>query len=94
MFWRELTAEYAFDAAGLRVLQLVAEALDRAEEARRIVARDGPVVDGRFGMKAHPLLAVERDARIAVARLLRELGLEQDQARSPLELRPRRKDHR
>ena len=94
LLWRRLSAEYAFDAAGEAVLRLLCEALDRCEQARQVVAEDGPMIDGRFGPRQHPMLSVERDARIAVARLIRELGLEQEQARDPLALRPRRRDQR
>jgi phage terminase small subunit len=53
------------------------EALDRGEEARNAVKSDGTYLRDRFGqLKPHPALAVERDARVAVARLARELNLE------------------
>ena len=74
--WSRVTAEYqADDAHTLELLRLAAEALDRAAEARDAVAKDGAYVEGRFGPKAHPALAVERDSSLRAARLLRELGL-------------------
>ncbi len=93
--WGQLVAEYRFDTAGLELLRLLCETLDRVEEARLLVEKDGAVVEGRFGKKAHPATIVERDARTAATRLFRELGLEQERPpASPPQLRARRGDHR
>lgn len=76
--WVEaVAAEFDLDAHHHRLLILAAQAFDRAEEARVILARDGLTYLDRFGApKARPEVAVERDARIAFARLLRELDLD------------------
>ena len=61
----------------MRLLTLAAEALDRCAQAREAVDKDGLTVrtaDG--GLKTHPCIAIERDARLAFARLLRELDLD------------------
>lgn len=45
----------------------------------RFLATDGLVVrDDRHNLRPHPLLMVEKDCRIAFARLVRELGLDVD----------------
>jgi phage terminase small subunit len=63
----------------LRLLQLAAEAWDRAEQAREALAEHGLTFDDRFGAPhARPEVAVERDSRIAFTRLLRELDLDGD----------------
>ncbi|MGI8556853.1 MAG: P27 family phage terminase small subunit [Solirubrobacteraceae bacterium] len=76
-WWRSVAGEYDLEGHHLRLLTLAAEAYDRAQEAREAVARDGAYAADRFGaLKAHPAIAVERDSRIAFARLVRELDLD------------------
>ena len=74
--WRSVTSEYDVAGPDLVVLQAACEAADRVTEAREAITRDGPYVEGRFGIRAHPALGIERDSRIAMLRALRELGLE------------------
>jgi hypothetical protein len=53
------------------------EALDRAEEARDAIKRYGMVYENRFGNPvARPECGIERDSRLAFARLIREIGLD------------------
>jgi len=75
--WRGVLRDYEVsDHHDLARLQAAAEASDRIVEARKAVERDGAYVEGRFGLKAHPGLAVERDARTQLLRALRELGVD------------------
>jgi phage terminase small subunit len=72
-----------------RLLTLAAEAFDRAVQAREILSRKGITFKDRFGQpKPRPEVAIERDARMAVAKLLRELDLDisapPDEPRAPL----------
>jgi phage terminase small subunit len=60
------------------LLQLAGEAWDRCEQARHELAKDGLTVPTRNGLKAHPCIAIERDSRLAFARLIRELDLDVD----------------
>ena len=63
-----------------RLLSLAGEAFDRAQEAREALEVDGLFFRDRFGQpRAHPAAAVERDSRLAFARLLRELDLDVDE---------------
>jgi P27 family predicted phage terminase small subunit len=75
-WWRAVTEAFALEEHHLRLLQLACESWDRAQEARRAVQKDGLCVEGRFGPKSHPALAVERDSRTSFMRALRELGLD------------------
>lgn len=47
-----------------------------ALEAEEILRTAGLVVEGRYGVRAHPAVAIARDARTQFARLLREIDLE------------------
>ncbi len=83
--WRSVLREYQLEAHHVPVLQAACEAQDRMNEARCAIDRDGAYVEGRFGLKAHPAIAVERDSRLAMVRCLRELGLDLE---SPATSRP------
>jgi hypothetical protein len=84
-----VVADYELEPHHVRLLTLAAEAFDRGEQARRAIAGDGAYFNNRFGdRKPHPALGVERDSRLAYARLLRELDL--DRAPYPDPRPPRR----
>src|SRR5215218_8156042 len=75
--WREVERSFALEATELELLRLACEALDRCEEARVALAKDGLFTTNRANRPvAHPAVAVERDARLAAVRIFRELGLE------------------
>jgi phage terminase small subunit len=71
-WWRSVVEQYNLEQHHLRLLQLAAEAWERCQEAREVLAAEGIVLNG----KTHPAIAIERDARLAFARLLRELDLD------------------
>jgi P27 family predicted phage terminase small subunit len=78
--WAESVLRDAGDAAtdtDRKLVILAAEALDRAATARRTVQREGITYADRFGApRAHPAVAIERDARAAFSRLVAQLGLD------------------
>lgn len=78
-----VTKAYALDGHHLRLLQLAGEAFDRAQEAREILAVEGITVGGREGAKPHPCIAIERDSRLAFARLIAQLSLDQEEPIDP-----------
>lgn len=86
--WREIAAEYAIDdAAGMALLTVAAECLDRIRAAQEAIARDGEVVKDRYDQaKVHPACALEKDARAGFLAALKELHLDLE----PLRDRPGR----
>lgn len=81
--WERLMDDYDLDdAAGLALLQAACEAFQRAQEARVRLDKDGAVIEDRFGqLKAHPMAAIERDARGQMIAALRALRLAPEDAR-------------
>lgn len=78
-WWLSVADGYALEAHHLRILTLAAEAWDRGQEAREAITRHGSVYVDRFDQpRARPEVAIERDSRIAFARLVRELALDLD----------------
>lgn len=75
--WLRLRDEYGIvDAGGLAVLEQAARCYDRAEEARRMLDREGVVTKDRWGQrKPHPAATVERDARAQLLAALRQLNI-------------------
>lgn len=74
---RGVIADYDLDPHHFKILVKAAEAHDRGEEARKLLKVDGIVITDRFGTKkAHPAVAIERDARTAFMRAVRELALD------------------
>lgn len=78
--------DYQLQDHHVRLLTLAGEAWDRGQQAREAIAEHGLSFIDRFkAPHARPEVAIERDARIAFARLLRELCLDID---PPSEARP------
>jgi P27 family predicted phage terminase small subunit len=76
-WWSSAVEAYELHEHHLRLLQLACEAWDRSQEARALLDEEGLTVRTETGgRKAHPAVAIERDARLAVARFIRELDLD------------------
>lgn len=89
--WRSTVDEFELESHQLELLRRCCEASDTADAAGEVVRAEGVTVLDRFGAaRAHPAVAVERDARLAVARLLRELRLGEE----PADSRPPRRGGR
>lgn len=80
-WWRHVTDEYELDEHHLKLLQAACEAWDRMCQARDLLNLEGLTVrDGNGNQKPHPAFPMERDSRLAFARLVRELDLDVDSA--------------
>jgi P27 family predicted phage terminase small subunit len=76
-WWAKVVKDFECDSHHLRLLTLACEAWDRCEQARKILRKKGLTFDDRFGQPcSRPEVAIERDTRIAFARLVRELNLD------------------
>lgn len=88
-WWRSIVESYELESHHLRLLTLAGEAWDRCQQARSIIDEEGMSYKDRFGApRLRPECNVERDSRIAFARLLRELALDVE---PPQESRPPRR---
>jgi hypothetical protein len=82
--WNRIIAEYRVeDAAGIELLTLACQALDRAEALRERVERDGAVINTRAGLKCHPAVRDELANRAFVSKQLQRLGLNFEPLRAP-----------
>jgi P27 family predicted phage terminase small subunit len=78
-WWDDVMGEFALEQHHVRLLTLAGEAWDRGQQARQVLEKTGLIFEDRFGQpKTRPEVAIERDSRIAFARLLRELALDVD----------------
>ena len=78
-WWQSITADFALEPHHIRLLRLACEAWDSGQQARETLAQHGTTYVDRFGQpRARPEVAMERDARFAFARLMRDLALDVD----------------
>lgn len=78
-WWLCVCGEFELEPHHVRLLTLASEAWDRATDARLAIEQHGMTFEDRFGAPhARPEVAIERDSRLAFARLLRELALDVD----------------
>jgi hypothetical protein len=76
-WFSSVIAEYTLEPHHVRLLLKCAQAFDRSEEAREAILKHGLTYEDRFGSpRARPECAIERDSRLAFARLLRELDID------------------
>jgi hypothetical protein len=73
--WRSVLAEFEVsDTAGLTLLRLACQALDRAEGLRARIDADGETIQTAHGVKSHPGIRDELANRAFVAKALERLG--------------------
>jgi P27 family predicted phage terminase small subunit len=75
--WLRVVGEYDIsDEGGKTLLLLACQSYDRVEQCRETIAKDGMTVSTPSGLKDHPLLKHEENARGFVVRTLGRLGLD------------------
>jgi len=85
-WWSGVVSDYLIEDHAIQTLTCAAEAWDRKEAARKVLAVEGMTVDCRDGKKTHPAVGIERDSRLAYLRAVRELCLsaeDPEDSRSP-----------
>lgn len=76
-WWLEVISEYELESSHVHLLTLAARALDRGEEARKILRRGGLSFRDDHGvLRIRPEVTVEKASAVLFARLLRELRLD------------------
>jgi phage terminase small subunit len=80
IWFSDVCTHYELEAHHVRLLTLACDAWDRCQQAREVLAKDGLTYLDRWNApRARPEIAIERDSRIAFARLTRELDLDTDE---------------
>jgi hypothetical protein len=75
--WQAIHSDFVVtDAGGLAMLHQICAAADRVAEYAATIARDGPVIHTKAGLKDHPLLRHELAAQSFIVRSLHRLGLD------------------
>jgi P27 family predicted phage terminase small subunit len=76
-WWQIVLEDYVLHEHHLRLLESGCCAWDRMTQAREAIRKHGLTFEDERGMvRARPEVAIERDARIAFARIVRELQLD------------------
>jgi hypothetical protein len=82
--WDAVQREYGIrDVGGIELLAQACGALDLIEGLAEAIARDGPVIYGRAGPRAHPAVKDQIGARAFVVRTLEKLGVTTEAVKSP-----------
>ena len=86
-WWSGVVKDYELEEHHLRILSLAAEAWDRVSRCEAIDREGLTYLDKSGAPRMRPEIAIERDSRLAFARLVRELSLD---VTPPVESRPPR----
>ena len=83
-WWQSVSADFELTSTDYKVLTAAAEALDSAEDARKLIKKDGlTYVDGNGAIKGHPAVIIARDSAGLFAKLVKMLRLDGPQAPAP-----------
>ena len=76
-FFLKIMNQFELEDHHLEILSKACECIDRINEARLRIDKDGPYFKDRFSqLKPHPALKTEEQNKVIFARLIRELGLD------------------
>lgn len=75
-WWRFMIKEHTLEPSEYQTLTLAAECLDRGEQARRMLDREGLTVPTEHGTKTHPAIAIEARMKLVFVRLVRTLNID------------------
>jgi len=77
--WKTLNDEYNFETSDLMLLQTALECYDRLQICRRLIDKEGVLVEDPSGRKrAHPALTAEKEARSGLLQAWRLLALDEE----------------
>jgi phage terminase small subunit len=82
-WWRSVNAAYHLEPHQAHLLRLCCDALDRGEQARKALAAAGSLffTDAHGNLKPHPCVLIEHNAALRLARLMKALGVDVEEAR-------------
>ncbi|GAB5896074.1 terminase [Mycolicibacterium mageritense] len=90
--WRDVLGKYELEEHEMALLREAVRTVDQLDALAAITERDGLMVDGERGPRAHPALIESRQLRIALARLTAALRLPAgDEGDNPAGRRPQRR---
>ena len=76
-WFRQIVSEYELESHHVRLLEMAGSVWDEYEAARKSVAQHGQIFVDRYNQpRERPEVGIARQARIAFARLVRELALD------------------
>lgn len=77
-WWRAIVETYELEPHHIEILTAAAEAWDRKEQARSLIAQEGIVItDGSGTPMTHPAVQVEDTAALRMAELIRDIRLDE-----------------
>ena len=76
-WWASVLEKWELEQHHVRILTLAAEAWDRSTKCRRIIARQGLIVNDRYGQpRLHPAADEERRGKSLFSSLVKQLKLD------------------
>jgi len=74
-YWHAVTSAFQFNADELELLVEACRVLSLVDDLAALVDQEGPLVEGRYGPKPHPAVAMLRAERTLLSKLIAQLAL-------------------